>query len=126
MQNTRVWQSVRLLASSVLAEDARNGSAQLLASSMLAEDARNGSAQLLASSVLAGDATIVVHNYWQVVCWWKMREWKCAAIGKQCASRKCNNGGAWLLVSSVLVEDAIMEVHGLLSTGATSRKSEPK
>jgi hypothetical protein len=92
MQNTRVWQSVRLLA----------------------------------SSALAGDATIVVHNYWQVVCWQKMREWKCAAIGKQCASRKCNNGGAWLLVSSVLVKDATMEVRGLLSTGVTSRQSESK
>jgi hypothetical protein len=86
-----------------------------------------GRAWLLASSALAEGATIEECDYWQTVCWRKMRHWKGAVIGKRCTGGGCDNSSVWLLASSALAEDAAMtEVHDLLAASVTLKTSEPK
>jgi hypothetical protein len=42
--------------------------------------------QVLASNALAEEVPIRVCDFWQAVCWCKMRQWKSTAISEECAS----------------------------------------
>jgi len=66
------WQeSMWLLARSALAGDVAIGVCGF-GKKCAGRRCDNNSTQLLARGVLAGDATIVVHSYWQEVCWQEM------------------------------------------------------